>query len=98
MHDNQGNHDNWGNRNSLWDQENYKNECMDKNQHTYFNEHIISILCFISRNSPKNGRVSRGTLVIFVWATNGQKYLNGHISQKRRYRALTHIYSYKTLK
>jgi len=30
----------------------------------------------------KNGRVSRGTLVIFVWATIGQKYLNGHISAK----------------
>ena len=30
-----------------------------------------------------------GTLVIFVWATIGQRYLNGHIG---RYQALTHRY------
>ena len=32
--------------------------------------------------SQKNGLVSRWTLVIFVWATIGQKYLNGRISVK----------------
>ena len=34
------------------------------------------------RHKQKNGHVSRGTLVIFVWVTIGQKYLNGHISAK----------------
>ena len=34
------------------------------------------------RHKQKNGRLRWGTLVIFVWATIGQKYLNNHISAK----------------
>ena len=34
------------------------------------------------RNHVTIGCLSRGTLMIFVWAIIGQKYLNGHISAK----------------